>query len=364
MTATEWAECEQPGPMLAFLRGKASDRQLRLFACACCRSLLSFIPVGPCRDALETADRFANGHASPEELAAARAKALAVASQATYPSAAWAACEAANPSAMRAARAASDETLDQIRRHSPTAADDEARTQAVFLRDIVGDPFHPVRPQELRAAANSARVRRMAEEIRASGRQEDWPILAVELERAGCPRSIIDHCRGDEPHDRGCWVIELILSGGPPVDQPELLPAFESVPGFQQVRRAMADYLGPKRYRTFLRKAVLKSTTPGRLARREEWDRFIRLRPQFELTDEQYAEVFAVCCVHGCKLVERMIQGFVHEEPHVTTPAFLQARATEFPHSYRELSEAGSDHRVWWCRECQLARERWYADHH
>ena len=53
-----------------------------------------------------------------------------------------------------------------------------------------------------------------------------------------------------------------------------------------------------------------------------------------------------------------------HEEPHVTTPAFLQARATEFPHSYRELSEAGSDHRVWWCRECQLARERWYADHH
>ncbi len=46
----------------------------------------------------------------------------------------------------------------------------------------------------------------------------------------------------------------------------------------------------------------------------------------------------------------------------MTTPAFLQARATEFPHSYRELSEAGSDHRVWWCRECQLARERWYTD--
>jgi hypothetical protein len=37
MTEAEWPACTDPWPMLEFAHGKASDREFRLFASACCR---------------------------------------------------------------------------------------------------------------------------------------------------------------------------------------------------------------------------------------------------------------------------------------------------------------------------------------
>jgi len=37
MTEAEWNACNDPKPMLGFLRGRGNDRKLRLFAVACCR---------------------------------------------------------------------------------------------------------------------------------------------------------------------------------------------------------------------------------------------------------------------------------------------------------------------------------------
>src|SRR5262249_52711192 len=39
MTEADWNTCTEPWPMLLFLRGKVSDRKLRLAACAYCRSV-------------------------------------------------------------------------------------------------------------------------------------------------------------------------------------------------------------------------------------------------------------------------------------------------------------------------------------
>ncbi len=38
------------------------------------------------------------------------------------------------------------------------------------------------------------------------------PILADALEDAGCDApDVLAHCRGDGPHVRGCWVVDLVL---------------------------------------------------------------------------------------------------------------------------------------------------------
>ena len=39
MTEQEWQRCADPMPMLEFLQDKASQRKLRLVACACCYRL-------------------------------------------------------------------------------------------------------------------------------------------------------------------------------------------------------------------------------------------------------------------------------------------------------------------------------------
>ena len=71
MTEAEWLACTDPTPMLEFLGDRASSRKLRLFAVACCRRIWPLITEVHCREAVEIAERFADGLVTAEAQEAA-----------------------------------------------------------------------------------------------------------------------------------------------------------------------------------------------------------------------------------------------------------------------------------------------------
>ena len=94
---------------------------------------------------------------------------------------------------------------------------------------------------------------------------------------------------------------------------------------------------------------------------RTEWDEFVRLNPEYQMPESQLPEVFAFCTVHGCDLVERVI--FEVADPALARdPQFLKAEATQFPYAHGEEIDAEWKRPIWWCPECQQARDEWMAD--
>src|SRR5262245_38322332 len=71
MTEAEWLTCAEPQQILRFLRGKATERKLRLLACACVRQIWYLLAEGHGRWAVEVADLHADGLVGDQELMAA-----------------------------------------------------------------------------------------------------------------------------------------------------------------------------------------------------------------------------------------------------------------------------------------------------
>jgi hypothetical protein len=111
--------------------------------------------------------------------------------------------------------------------NSPAAADydeleEEIRTgatlsekarQAALLRDIFGNPFRPPLPIDAHWLTwNDGAVPKQSQIIYDDRRFADLPLLADALEEAGCTNAdILAHCRQVNEHERGCWVLQLLL---------------------------------------------------------------------------------------------------------------------------------------------------------
>jgi hypothetical protein len=245
MREETWVVCANAEPMLHHLLrfGTASatnrQRRLRLFACACCRLIWLTHPEGPCRLAVEAAERFADEEVGQAELDAAReAIRLAYRDEGASGSRALRAGHLVTLAAEAAARKVVP-FVESVLGSGPVARPTFTSTpslsewalawdkavqvlgeprrraramQAALLRDIFHNPFHapPSLPPAV-LAWNDSTVTRIAQGIYEDRAFDRLPILADALLDAGCEDDeLIRHCRSEGPRVRGCWAVDLI----------------------------------------------------------------------------------------------------------------------------------------------------------
>ncbi len=223
MTPEQWNFCNNPDEMLVAIDGVATDRQLRLWCCACVRRVWHrFARAVAGRRAVEVAEAFAldAANASDSEKANRDAEEAIVRARAGrlrdgLRAAAW--CTAGVIDALGVARSVAwAATYAAVGKNDVAKAAVERAAQSALLRDIFGNPFRHIaldsdwRTPTVILLAQSA----YNERLMPGGCLDNTrlAVLADALEEAGCTEhSIIDHLRGPGPHVPGCWPVDLAL---------------------------------------------------------------------------------------------------------------------------------------------------------
>jgi len=211
MTEGEWLTSTDPKAMLDDLRGNASDRKLRLFACACCRHVRPQTHHQDVEDAVGTAEQYADGLTTKVALKRARQGVRAIrhgipasdGSRVLEWVALWLAEVVASENAFGS-------VSPEIERLSGLGllGRDNRPCEVRLLRCIFGNPFRPVSIDPVWQATN---VLGLAESIYEERAFDRMPVLGDALEDARCDNTdILNHCRGPGPHVRGCWVVDLV----------------------------------------------------------------------------------------------------------------------------------------------------------
>lgn len=232
MTEEEWLACTDPQKMLEFLRGKASERKLRLFAVACCRRVQHLVMDNRCCEALNAAEAYSDDLITVADLniacdAARAAQDEVVDSRMAHllRRAGWSAAEAVvrttQPEssewtefhARLAVRWKAEKDADKRKKSvAEAAAVAEGKAQVSLLHDIFNNPFRPVSLDSAWLAWNDGTVQKIAKAIYDGRAFDRMPILADALEESGCTNAdILAHCRQPSEHVRGCWVVDLLL---------------------------------------------------------------------------------------------------------------------------------------------------------
>jgi len=216
MTEEEWLGCMQPEAILMFLRGKTSERKMRLFAAACCRRIWHLLVDQRTRDLVPALEQYADALIRLQELSAAcrqNAGFIQTAPWHTYPhTAAIAIAAAAGESPWAAGWNVVSEVRRALNDYMERNGMAEARQQVWLLQDIMENPFRAVILDPSWSRWQDGTVVKLAQAIYDDRQFGDLPILGDALEEAGCmDGNILNHCRQPRQHVLGCWVLDLLL---------------------------------------------------------------------------------------------------------------------------------------------------------
>ncbi|HEV3386616.1 MAG TPA: hypothetical protein VG097_17495 [Gemmata sp.] len=257
MTETEWLTSTTFLPMLEFLRGKASDRKLRLLAIASCLRIWDCFTDERSRVAIEAVCKYADGLIDTSALIAARnvadgvprwkeegtrrsdlrhwkqwasEAALACCALNSYPPLDrpvpqheyFTTTPASVANVLAALKVWNEEEERLVRGEGGANQGDdwvellwdntrmqEYKAQADFLRDIFGNPFRPI---TIDPTWLTSTVLALANGIYSEKAFDRMAILADALQDSGCSNEeVLNHCRSDGVHVRGCFVVDKLL---------------------------------------------------------------------------------------------------------------------------------------------------------
>ncbi len=237
LTEHEWLTTSDPTRLLYFLvAGTASNRKLRLFACACCRQIWHLMPDSTCRRAVEIVEQHPNSFVDMTEQIEAELSHLWGHTYWTEDddsprAVAMGACAAASgPLGSDAPRDCPEQwwhgwdkkcripasiwvTVREVaavgarNREAVQIATESA--QCNLLREIFGNPFQQV---TLSPHCRTAEVLAIAEIVYTQRDFARLPELASELRKNGCDsKELLDHLRSDQNHVLGCWALDAVL---------------------------------------------------------------------------------------------------------------------------------------------------------
>jgi hypothetical protein len=219
MTEEEWLAANDPRAMLQHLAGRAGDRKLRLFSCACFRRWWHLVTEQRLTEALALLERVIEGDATDRDrgrayrLAETHGPILDVPQQCLAVELLKGAEKTLDRRRCNFGEGAAQAFAYATAGHSDnfsSAKRDERTRQADLVRDIFGNPFrHVTFDPDWRTTTALALATGIYED-RAFDRM---PILADALQDAGCTSDdILNHLRDPHAtHVRGCWALDLVL---------------------------------------------------------------------------------------------------------------------------------------------------------
>jgi hypothetical protein len=217
VTKGAWLTTLDPVAVLQrVLERKPSQRKLRLISVGCCRCLWNLLHDERSKRAVEVAEDYAERRAStpgrmPTEYVATVTAVEERASEAVNTAVAFghdAGNDAAATAVVCLALWATTDwgTFQAVQRTSRLIG---RKAPMEVLACVLGIPYRRFAPPESWLTPTAVALARLMYDTRDLSLM---PILADALQDAGCEdEAVLTHCRGDGPHVRGCWVVDLLL---------------------------------------------------------------------------------------------------------------------------------------------------------